>query len=129
MSDINSTQLSGKVIDDAILEESAKGLVICKFSIANFYDRPSEDGWLREVNFFNLAIFGKTAKSLQPYLKKGQLVGIDAELRQKRWEQDGKNKSSNDLIVKRVHLLSSYTPDNSPEDLPIMEIDEDENDE
>lgn len=107
MGDINSLTLTGRLVRDAELTQKASGLIICEFAIANNYDRKTGETWMKEANFFDLAIFGKSAKALLPFLKKGILLGIDAELRQNRWEQEGKKRMTNEVIVKKVHLLST----------------------
>jgi single-stranded DNA-binding protein len=34
-------------------------------------------------------------------------VGVEAEVRQHRWEQEGKKRVANQLVIIDVHLLSS----------------------
>ncbi len=107
MGDLNSLNLTGRLVRDAELKNTTNRVTICEFSIANNYERKTGESWSKEANFFDLVLFGKTAIALSPILKKGFLVAIDAELRQNRWEQEGKKRSSKEIIVKRVHLLSS----------------------
>jgi single stranded DNA-binding protein (ssb) len=107
MGDVNCVILTGRLVRDAEIKQTSSGIIICEFAIANNYTKKSDDEWKKEANFFDLAIFGKTASSLYPYLKQGVLVGIDAEIRQDRWEQDGKKRMSNEIRVQQVHLLSS----------------------
>jgi len=107
MADINNLSITGRLVGDAEIKESTKGLTICKFSIANNYTRRVENGRAKEVNFFDLAIFDKKAKGLFPFLKQGVLVGIEAEIRQNRWEKDEKMWISNELFVRKIELLSA----------------------
>jgi single-strand DNA-binding protein len=107
MGDINCLTLTGRLVRDAELTQKTNGVSICEFTLANNYDRKTGESWTKEANFFDLAIFGKTANALLPFLQKGVLVGIDAELRQNRWEQEGKKRMSNEVIVKKVHLFST----------------------
>ena len=92
---------------DAELKRTGANLVVCEFSLANNYSKKTGETWSKKANFFKLAVFGKMAESLCPYLKKGALVGIEAELRQNQWEQEGKKHTSNELIVTGVQLLSA----------------------
>jgi single-strand DNA-binding protein len=105
--DVNTVTLTGRLTRDSELSHKGNGITVCEFSIANNYRRKTGDIWVQEVNYFDLAVFGRTAQALHPILTQGFLVGVDAELRQNRWEQDGKKRVSNDLVVKKVHLLSS----------------------
>ncbi len=105
MSDLNNLSITGRLVKDAELTKKASGVTICNFTIANNYDKKMGEQWSKEANFFDLVVFEKAATSLLPYLKKGQLVAIEAELRQHRWEQDGKKRKSNEILVRRVCLL------------------------
>lgn len=107
MGDLNQVTLTGRVVRDAELKRKGAELVICEFSLANNYSKKTGETWSKKANFFNLAVFGKMAEALFPYLKKGALVGIEAELRQNQWEQEGKRHTSNELIVTGVQLLSA----------------------
>lgn len=107
MADINVFTFTGRVVRDAELITKSNGLVICDFSVANNYTKKSADVWTKGVNYFDVALFGKRASSLHTYLKQGVLVGVEAEVRQHRWEQEGKKRVANQLVILDVHLLSS----------------------
>jgi single-strand DNA-binding protein len=106
MGDVNSVVLTGRLAYDAELKRKGGDVLLCEFTLANNYSKKTGETWSKKANFFKLAIFGKTAESLFPYLKQGALVGVEAELRQNQWEKDGKKLSSNEIIVKDVRLLS-----------------------
>lgn len=117
MADLNNVSITGRLVKDAELTKKASGVTICDFTIANNYDKKTGEEWSKEANFFDLAVFGKSATSLLPFLKKGQLVAIDAELRQHRWEQDGKKRKSNEILVRRVFLLGGIRRTNADDNL------------
>jgi len=50
-------------------------------------------------------LWGKTAESLNQYLVKGKQVGIEGQLRQNRWEQDGQARSKVEIFATNVMLL------------------------
>ncbi len=113
MGDLNQVTLTGRLVRDAELIRKGADLVLLEFSIANNYSKKTGETWSKKANFFKLAVFGKMAESLFPYLKKGSLVGIEAELRQNQWEQEGKKHMSNELIVTGVQLLSAAKKNNT----------------
>ncbi|MCL2600217.1 MAG: single-stranded DNA-binding protein, partial [Treponema sp.] len=39
------------------------------------------------------------------YLVKGKMVGVDGELRQDRWQQDGQNRSKVEIVANNLQLL------------------------
>jgi single-strand DNA-binding protein len=107
MADINHVVLVGRLTRDAELKYTAGGQAVCKFSIAINRRRKSGDVWTDEANFFDIVLWGRQGEALNQYLMKGKQVGIDGELRQDRWEQDGQNRSKVEIVANNVQLLSS----------------------
>lgn len=103
--DINSVVLIGRLTRDAELRYSNSGTAICKFSIANTYSRKQGDSWQEETNFFDAVLMGRRAEALHKYLVKGKQIGIQGELRQDRWEQDGQRRSRVEIFVNDLNLL------------------------
>lgn len=123
MSDVNVFTFTGRIVRDAELHIKENGVALCDFSVANNYDKKIGEKWTKEVNFFDLVLFGKKAQSLHSFLKQGVLVAVDAEIRQSHWEQEGKKRVSNEIIVNNIHFLSSL----KREQQEVEEIDEEEN--
>ncbi|MFP4114789.1 MAG: single-stranded DNA-binding protein [Spirochaetota bacterium] len=103
--DINSVVLIGRLTRDAELRYSNSGTAICKFSIANTYSRKQGDSWTEESNFFDAVLMGRRAEALHKYLVKGKQIGVQGELRQNRWEQDGQRRSKVEIFVNDLNLL------------------------
>jgi single-strand DNA-binding protein len=105
MADINHVVLIGRLTRDAELKYTSGGQAVCKFSIAVNRRKKSGDQWEDEANYFDIVLWGKQGESLHPYLKKGKMVGVDGELRQDRWQQDGQNRSKIEIVAGYVQLL------------------------
>jgi single-strand DNA-binding protein len=105
MADINHVVLVGRLTRDAELKYTAGGQAVCKFSIAINRRRKSGDQWVDEANFFDIVLWGRQGESLNQYLVKGKQVGVDGELRQDRWEQDGQNRSKVEIVANNIQLL------------------------
>ena len=105
MADLNHVALIGRLTRDAELKYTAGGQAVCKFSIAVNRRKKVGDNWEDEANFFDIVLWGKQGESLQSYLVKGKMVGIDGELRQDRWQQDGQNRSKVEIIANYIQLL------------------------
>ncbi|MGE4453913.1 MAG: single-stranded DNA-binding protein [Sphaerochaeta sp.] len=106
--DLNVVALVGRLTRDSELRYSNGGMAIARFSIAvNRRKRSGDNNWEDEANFFDCAMFGKSAESLNQYLEKGRQVSIIGELRQNRWEQDGQSRSRVEIAVNSLQLLSS----------------------
>ena len=105
MADINHVTLIGRLTRDAELKYTSGGQAVCKFSIAVNRRKKNGDQWEDEANFFDIVLWGKQGESLQTYLVKGKMIGVDGELRQDRWQQDGQNRSKIEIIANYVQLL------------------------
>jgi single-strand DNA-binding protein len=109
MADINHVVLVGRLTRDAELKYTANGQAVCKFSIAVNRRKKSGEQWVDEANFFDVVVWGRQGESLNQYLVKGKLIGVDGELRQDRWEQDGQNRSKIEIVANNLQLLGSGT--------------------
>lgn len=105
MSDLNCITIIGRLTADAKLEYTKGGLPICSFSLANNKDVKKGDKWEKYANFFDVTLFGKHGEAVSKYLTKGGQVAIQGEIKQDRWESDGKNHSKVKIIAENVQLL------------------------
>jgi single-strand DNA-binding protein len=120
MADINHVVLVGRLTRDAELKYTANGQAVCKFSIAVNRRKKQGDQWVDEANFFDIVVWGRQGESLNQYLVKGKLIGIDGELRQDRWEQDGQNRSKVEVVANNLQLLGGG-PGQTPGGAPFQE--------
>ena len=105
MADINHVVLVGRLTRDAELKYTAGGQAVCKFSVAINRRRKNGDQWEDEANYFDVVLWGRQGESLNQYLLKGKTVGVDGELRQDRWQQDGQNRSKVEIVANNIQLL------------------------
>ena len=109
MADINHVVLVGRLTRNAELKYTNNGAAVSKFSIAINQRRKKDDQWVDESHFFDIVLWGKTAESLNQYLVKGKQVGIEGQLRQNRWEQEGQARSKVEISATNVMLLGGGT--------------------
>jgi single-strand DNA-binding protein len=105
MADINHVVLVGRLTRDAELKYTAGGQAVCKFSVAVNRRKKSGEQWVDEANFFDIVLWGRQGETLNQYLQKGKQVGVEGELRQDRWEQDGQNRSKVEIVANNLQLL------------------------
>jgi single-strand DNA-binding protein len=105
MADLNHVVLIGRLTRDAELKYTSGGQAVCKFSIALNRRRKNGDQWEDEANFFDIVLWGRQGEALNQYLLKGKMVGIEGELRQDRWQQDGQNRSRVEIVANNLQLL------------------------
>jgi single-strand DNA-binding protein len=107
MSDLNRVVLVGRLTRDAELKFTPSGQAVCKFSIAVNRKRKVGEQWEEEASFFDATLWGRSGETLTQYLVKGKQIGLDGELRQDRWEQDGQKRSKIEIIVNNIQFLGS----------------------
>ncbi|GHV87811.1 single-stranded DNA-binding protein [Spirochaetia bacterium] len=113
MADINHVVLVGRLTRDAELKYTAGGQAVCKFSLALNRQRKNGDQWVEEAHFFDIVVWGRQGEALNQYLVKGKQVGVDGELRQNRWEQDGQSRSKVEIVANNIQLLGGNAPGGS----------------
>jgi single-strand DNA-binding protein len=131
MADINRVTLVGRLTRDSELKYTASGQAVCKFSVAVNRRRKNGDQWEDEANYFDIVLWGRQGESLNQYLLKGKAVGIDGELRQDRWQQDGQNRSKVEIVASNIQLLGggpngsqgSWRPKNEENPAPASDDD------
>lgn len=97
MKDVNKVFLIGR-LTKSISEENKNYTMVGqtpKASISLAVNRSVKKGdtYSDEANFFDIALWGKRAETLKPYLGKGTQIAVVGELHQERWEKDGKTNS------------------------------------
>ena len=107
--DINVVVLVGRLTRDCELKSTPQGTSVCRFSIAVNRRKRTGDRWEDEVSYFDVVLWGRSAETLNPYLQKGRQVSIEGELRQNRWEHDGKTNSKVEVVANNVQLLGGGT--------------------
>ena len=116
MADINHVVLVGRLTRDAELKYTNNGTPVSRLSIAINQRRKRNDQWVDEANFFNIVVWGKIAEALNPYLKKGKQIGVEGQLRQNRWEQEGQQRSRVEIVASNIQLLGGRLPQTIQED-------------
>ncbi|MDR1058496.1 MAG: single-stranded DNA-binding protein [Treponema sp.] len=105
MADINHVVLVGRLTRDAELKYTANGQAVCKFSLAINRRKKNGDQWEDEVNYFDVVLWGRQGEAINQYLLKGKTIGVEGELKQDRWQQDGQNRSKVEIVAGNVQLL------------------------
>jgi len=107
MADINRVIIVGRLTRNAELKYTNSGSAVSRFGIAVNQRRKKDDQWVDEAHFFDVVVWGKTAESLNQYLLKGKQVGVEGQLRQDRWEQEGQSRSKVEIVATNIQLLGS----------------------
>lgn len=117
MTDVNHVVLIGRLTRDLGSDERdfgylPNGQARANVSIAVNRSKKQGDEWIDEVSYLEVAIFGKTAENLKPYLLKGKQIAVDGRLKQDRWkDQQGNNRSKISIVAENVQLLGGKNED------------------
>lgn len=105
MNDLNSVTLIGRLTRDAELKYTSTGTAICNFALAVNRSVKKGDEWVNEASFIDIVLFGKSGEAINQYMTKGKQIAVIGELKQDRWESDGKTHSLVRVIAHNVQLL------------------------
>lgn len=106
MSDLNQVYLQGRLVKSAELTILSTGTPLVRLSVAvNKSIKDKAGNWSQRTSFFDCDYFGEWASKSIPELTKGREVLIEGELRQDRWEKDGKTFSAVKINASKVRPL------------------------
>ena len=113
-----NTVIVGNIGGDAELRYTQSGQTVANVSVAVNRRWTGNDGQSHEeTTWFRVALWGKFAESLAPYLTKGKLVLVEGRVQAKAFiGKDGEAKASLELTAANVRLLGGNGGRN--EDVP-----------
>ena len=125
MGSVNKVILVGNLGKDAELRYTQGGTAVSSFSIATTENWTSKDGEKHEkTEWHRIVVWGKTAESLEPYLKKGKQIFVDGRLQTRQWEKDGQKHYSTEIKADRIVLLGGGGRSERGDDQRRREVDE-----
>ncbi len=92
--------IAGRLGRDAELKKTKNDKSVCSFSVA------CEIGWgdAKKTEWVKVALFGKRADGLAPYLKKGTAITVSGEGKANAWLKDGEAKGEIEIIADKITL-------------------------
>ena len=104
MANLNVVNLVGRAGAEPEITHFTSGSAVCKLPMA--VNRPVKDA---PPDWFNLEMWGNTAKVAGNYVRKGSLIGIKGSLKIETWtdKSTGRERSKPVIRVDRLELLCS----------------------
>jgi len=115
MSSINKIFLLGRVGQDPESRNMPSGDMCVSFSLAT--STYSNKGGERKefVEWTKCVCFNKAAEVANSYIRKGSLVHVEGSLKTNKWtDKEGNPKSSTEVVVGRLTILSKKEDNDSP---------------
>ena len=97
---MNKVILMGRLTGDVQLKDTNSGKSYTRVGLA--VDRPFSKN--KEVDFFNLVAWDKTAEMMSRYLEKGRRILVEGRLQMNNYEKNGVKVTSYDVIVGNVEF-------------------------
>ena len=98
---MNKVVLLGRLTKDIEIRQAGT-TDVARFTLA--VNRPFKKD---ETDFLNCVAFGKTAETLEKYVKKGQQLAINGRIQVSNYEKDGEKRYSTDIVVEGFDFISA----------------------
>ena len=109
MSSVNKVILIGNVCEDPLCKFMPNGEAVTTFSLAtNERWKDKNTGQQQEkAEFHRLVFYRRLAEIAGEYLRKGAKVYIEGKLQTRKWEKEGQNHYTTEIIVNEMTMLGS----------------------
>ena len=108
MAGVNKVIVLGNLGADPELRSSPSGVTTCRLSIAtsmNWTDKSSGEK-KEKTEWHRVVFFGRSAEVIDQHLKKGQQLYIEGRLQTSKYEKDGIERYSTDIIGESFNFIS-----------------------
>jgi single-strand DNA-binding protein len=109
MANFNRVILAGNLTRDPQLSYTPNNTPVCEFGMAiNRRWRDKDGNQKDEVCFVDLSAYGRTAETINQYMRKGRAILVEGRLRFRQWtNKEGQNRSKLDVLVETFSFLDS----------------------
>lgn len=105
---LNKVQLIGYLGGNPDFRRTAQDVAVATLSLATTRRFKDRDGKVLEETEWHRAIFfGHMAEIVNKYCHKGMLIYIEGRLKTRKWEENGKDRYTTEIIAEQMRLLES----------------------
>jgi single-strand DNA-binding protein len=109
---VNKVILVGNLGADPEVRQTNSGMQVANLRIATSERAKGQDGeWSDHTEWHRVVCFGKTAENVARFLKKGRQVYVEGKLRTTKFQKDGVDKWSTEIIAFNVSFLAGGRED------------------
>jgi single-strand DNA-binding protein len=122
---INKAIIYGNLTRDPELKSLSGGSVVVNFSVATNHTWKDKSGQKQEsVEYHNIVAFGRTAETINQYMKKGSGIYVEGRIQTRSWEgSDGKKNYRTEILADRIQFgpkrdgsSGNFSSGNAPSD-------------
>lgn len=106
MASVNKAIIVGNLGKDQELRHMPNGDAVVNFSVATTENYKDRDGNKQEkTEWHNVVIYGKLAEIAAQYLKKGSTVYLEGRIQTRKWQKDGVDRYTTEIIANSMTML------------------------
>lgn len=102
---VNKTILLGSLGADPETRTTQSGMTVTKLRLATNERVKKGDTWEDHTEWHRVTCFGRTAENVAKYCKKGKTLFIEGHLRTTKYQKDGIDTYSTEVIADEVKFL------------------------
>ena len=96
--------LTGRVTKDIELKVTPTGKSVCSFSLA--VERKFVQNGEKVTDFINCQLWGKSAETLEKYVKKGMMIGVEGRIQTRKYtNQQGQTVYVTEVVADSFSFL------------------------
>lgn len=111
---MNKVIMTIRLTKDAEVRYTPNNMAIAHFNGA--CSRSYKKEGQPEADFFNFVAFGKTAETIEKYVKKGTKIVVEGELNNNNYEKDGVKHYADQIVVNSFEFCESKKAEEKPQD-------------
>ncbi|HWR12591.1 MAG TPA: single-stranded DNA-binding protein [Rectinemataceae bacterium] len=106
MNSLNSILVEGNLVKDPNTKTLPSGSQVCDFTLAtNRFYKNGEEGFEKEVSYFDIEAWSRLGTACSQNLKKGRGVRVVGRLKQDRWvDPEGKQRAKIKIVAEHVEF-------------------------
>jgi single-strand DNA-binding protein len=118
MNSLNSILVEGNLVRDPEAKTLPSGNQVCDFTLAsNRFYKNNEEGFEKEVSYFDVEAWSRLGSSCAQNLKKGRGVRVVGRLKQDRWvDPEGKPRARVKIVAEHVEFKAQKQGEKKPDE-------------
>lgn len=106
--------LAGRVTKDIELKVTPTGKSVCSFSLA--VERKFVQNGEKVTDFINCQLWGKSAETLEKYVKKGMMIGVEGRIQTRKYtNQQGQTVYVTEVVAESFTFLEKKQSNDQPQ--------------